>query len=440
MRADEWVGNEQGAESTMARQPYAYGESQGGGRDEREMEEEAGMNPEESGPDAQEVTIPLGRIKLYGTLGMPLRPAGIVLFAHGSGSSRLSPRNRFVADVLQRGALAPLLFDLLTAEEERVDERTLHLRFDIRLLAERLVATTDWVVAHPELRELPIGYFGASTGAAAALVAAARRPNRVAAVVSRGGRPDLARSVLAQVRAPTLLIVGGRDTPVIGMNEDAMAQMLYARVQLTIVPGATHLCEERGALEKVAHLARDWFVRCLARAEIRTAPNHVLVNSSAREAAMPILRIKKFLATNGVAYETIEHPPAPTAQEVAAASHVSGKQIAKTVLVKLDGELAMVVLPASELVDLEHLERLTGKRVELAHEPEFRDRFPDCELGAMPPFGNLYGLEVYVGEDLAEDEWIAFNAGSSRELIRLRFRDFARLVRPKLLPLALRRS
>jgi dienelactone hydrolase len=229
------------------------------------------MNQEVVRPDVQEVTIPLSRITLYGTLCMRPGPAGIVLFAHGSGSSRLSPRNRFVAEVLQRAGLATLLFDLLTAEEERVDEMTRHLRFDIQLLAERLVATTDWVAAHPELRELPIGYFGASTGAAAALVAAARRPNRVAAVVSRGGRPDLARSVLAQVRAPTLLIVGGRDTPVIGMNEEAMVQMLYTRVQLTIVPGATHLFEERGALERVADLARDWFVRCLAQAENRIA-------------------------------------------------------------------------------------------------------------------------------------------------------------------------
>jgi dienelactone hydrolase len=230
------------------------------------------MNPQGRGLGPQEVTIPLGRTTLYGTLGMPLRPAGIVLFAHGSGSSRLSPRNRLVADVLQRAGLATLLFDLLTAEEERVDERTMHLRFDIGLLAERLVGATDWVGMHPDLRALPIGYFGASTGAAAALVAAARRPNRVAAVVSRGGRPDLARSVLTQVRASTLLIVGGRDTPVIGMNEDAMAQMLHARVQTEIVPGATHLFEEPGALEKVAELARDWFVRFLVPVEVGTVP------------------------------------------------------------------------------------------------------------------------------------------------------------------------
>ena len=230
------------------------------------------MNPEDPPLDVQEVSIPLGRTTLHGTLGLPPRPSGIVLFAHGGGSSRHSPRNRSVAEVLRRAGLATLLFDLLTAEEERADEQTMHLRFDVGLLAERLVGATDWVGMHPELRELAIGYFGASTGAAAALVAAARRPNRVGAVVSRGGRPDLARMVLTQVRAPTLLIVGGRDTPVVKMNEEAMERMLHARVELVIVPGATHLFEERGALERVADLARDWFVRCLAPAEIRAAP------------------------------------------------------------------------------------------------------------------------------------------------------------------------
>ena len=222
------------------------------------------MQPEGSSSRPHEVAIPQGRITLHGTLSVPPAAGGIVLFVHGSGSSRLSPRNRFVADMLQRAGLGTLLFDLLTAEEERLDEQTMHLRFDIELLAERLLGVIDWVAAHPEQREAPIGCFGASTGAAAALIAAARRPNRVGAVVSRGGRPDLARGVLSQVRAPTLLIVGGRDTPVIGMNEEAMGQMLHAEVKLEIVPGATHLFEERGALERVAELARDWFVRHLA--------------------------------------------------------------------------------------------------------------------------------------------------------------------------------
>ena len=230
------------------------------------------MDAKERRLDVEEVTIPIGRVALHGTLSVPSHATGVVLFAHGSGSSRFSPRNRSVAEVLQRAGLATLLFDLLTDEEERIDERTMHLRFDIGLLAERLVGATDWVETHPAVRDLPIGYFGASTGAAAALVAAARRANRVAAVVSRGGRPDLARPVLGQVRAPTLLIVGGRDTAVIGMNEAAKAQMANADVRLEIVPGATHLFEERGALEAVADLALEWLARCLAPARVRTPP------------------------------------------------------------------------------------------------------------------------------------------------------------------------
>jgi len=223
-------------------------------------------------PRSHEVAIPLGGLALHGTLTLSPHPPGLVLFAHGSGSSRFSPRNRFVAEVLQRAGLSTMLFDLLTAEEERLDENTMHLRFDIELLAERLLGATDWAATRPELREASIGYFGASTGAAAALVAAARRPNRVAAVVSRGGRPDLAQGILSQVRAPTLLIVGGRDTPVIGMNEEAMARMLHAEVKLEIVPGATHLFEEAGALDRVAELARDWFLRHLASVAAPTRP------------------------------------------------------------------------------------------------------------------------------------------------------------------------
>jgi putative phosphoribosyl transferase len=224
------------------------------------------MNAEDRGVDLQEVTIPIGRVLLRGTLDIPSNTSGVVLFAHGSGSSRFSPRNRFVAGVLQEAGFATLLFDLLTADEETVDERTGHLRFDIGLLAERLVGTTDWIDQHPDLSQRALGYFGSSTGAAAALVAAARRPDRVAAVVSRGGRPDLAQPVLSTVRTPTLLIVGGRDTPVIRMNRDAMAKMTRADVRLEIVGGATHLFEEAGALEEVARLASLWFARFLAPA------------------------------------------------------------------------------------------------------------------------------------------------------------------------------
>ncbi|MBX6316330.1 MAG: dienelactone hydrolase family protein [Isosphaeraceae bacterium] len=209
------------------------------------------------------VRVTAGRVTLEGDLGLPDGARGLVLFAHGSGSSRHSPRNRFVARALREGGLATLLIDLLTPDEEAIDLRTAHLRFDIGLLAERLVGATDWLAQQPETRSLRVGYFGASTGGGAALVAAAERPEAIGAVVSRGGRPDLAGPALPRVQAPTLLIVGGNDYPVIDMNRDAMAQM-RAPVELRIVPGASHLFEEPGALEEVARLARDWFERHLA--------------------------------------------------------------------------------------------------------------------------------------------------------------------------------
>jgi putative phosphoribosyl transferase len=195
---------------------------------------------------------------LEGDLTVPEVAVGVVLFAHGSGSSRYSRRNRYVATELNRGGLATLLIDLLTADEERVDERTAHLRFDIGLLAERLVGAIDWLNSEADTRDVPVGLFGASTGGGAALVAAAARPDRVSAVVSRGGRPDLAGDSLPYVQAPTLLIVGGEDLPVIGMNRGAMARM-RCEVRLEIVPRATHLFEESGALERVAALALNWF-------------------------------------------------------------------------------------------------------------------------------------------------------------------------------------
>lgn len=207
-----------------------------------------------------------GSVTLEGTLGIPPEPRGVVLFAHGSGSSRHSPRNRYVAGVLRDGGLATLLLDLLSPAEEAIDTRTRHLRFDIPLLAGRLVGATDWLASYPETSRLRVGYFGASTGGGAALVAAAERPARVDAVVSRGGRPDLAGEALPRVRAPTLLIVGGADEVVIDLNERAMARMTHAEVRLEIVPGATHLFEEPGALEEVARLARDWFARHLGSA------------------------------------------------------------------------------------------------------------------------------------------------------------------------------
>src|SRR5215207_10836126 len=216
------------------------------------------------------VRVAAGRVTLEGNLAVLEDARGVVLFAHGSGSSRHSPRNRSVAEVLRHGRLATLLVDLLTAEEEAVDARTRHLRFDIELLAERLVGAIDWLAGQPETRGLTVGLFGASTGGGAALVAAAERAARVGAVVSRGGRPDLAGEALPRVRAPTLLIVGGRDEPVIELNEQAVARM-RGPVKLEIVPGATHLFEEPGALEEVARLAREWFGRHLAPALGRTA-------------------------------------------------------------------------------------------------------------------------------------------------------------------------
>jgi dienelactone hydrolase len=192
-----------------------------------------------------------------------------VAFAHGSGSSRHSPRNRYVAQVLYNAGLATLLFDLLTPEEEAEDIITAKLRFDIELLARRLIGATDWLQSNEQTNHLKLGYFGASTGAAAALVAAAERADIVGAVVSRGGRPDLAAPVLCQVKAPTLLIVGGNDFPVIGMNRKAMAGIQVEK-RLVIIPGATHLFEETGTLEQVAVLARNWFVKYLTTASSRT--------------------------------------------------------------------------------------------------------------------------------------------------------------------------
>lgn len=206
----------------------------------------------------QVVLVPAAGVELEGNLVVPPGATGVVLFAHGSGSSRHSSRNQFVARRLQSDGLATLLIDLLTQQEERVDEVTRHVRFDIALLAERLNATIDWLAERTETRVLRVGLFGASTGGGAALVAAARGPERVGAVVSRGGRPDLAGEALPRVRAPTLLIVGGYDIPVIALNERAMQQM-RAVVRLEIVPGASHLFEEPGRLERVAELASDWF-------------------------------------------------------------------------------------------------------------------------------------------------------------------------------------
>jgi dienelactone hydrolase len=211
----------------------------------------------------REIEVPVRDVSLAGTLTVPATARGVVVFAHGSGSGRFSPRNRAVAGVLVDAGLGTLLIDLLTPNEEAEDLRTGRLRFDIGLLAERVVGAIDWLPSDATLAELSVGCFGASTGAAAALIAAAERPQRVSAVVSRGGRPDLAGDALPRVRVPTLLIVGGMDTEVIRLNQQAQA-LLGGESHLEIVPGASHLFEERGALEQVAAQGREWFLRYLA--------------------------------------------------------------------------------------------------------------------------------------------------------------------------------
>lgn len=211
-----------------------------------------------------EVRIPVDSISLEGNLSIPDGAKGIVVFVHGSGSSRHSPRNQYVAKEIQKDGLGTLLFDLLTVEEERIDMLTRHLRFDIELLSKRLIDVTRWLLSRPDTKDLNIGYFGASTGAAAALIAAKEHADIVKAVVSRGGRPDLAESALMYVKAPTLLIVGGRDTQVIDMNQWALDRMVVLEKELKIVPGATHLFEEPGTLEEVARLAGEWFKKYLS--------------------------------------------------------------------------------------------------------------------------------------------------------------------------------
>jgi putative phosphoribosyl transferase len=213
-----------------------------------------------------EISIKTGKVALEGALGIPKEAGSIVLFAHGSGSSRRSPRNRYVAQVLQSHGIGTLLFDLLTAREESIDDISGELRFDIPFLANRLKDVTLWLTEQPHMNRFKLGYFGASTGAAAALVAATELQDTIAAIVSRGGRPDLAGNALISVRAPTLLIVGGDDEPVIAMNREALAK-LRCEKKMVIVPGATHLFEEPGTLEEVARLAAQWFGEHLRNAK-----------------------------------------------------------------------------------------------------------------------------------------------------------------------------
>ena len=222
------------------------------------------MIPQRNNTRHESVRLNVGGVPLDGDLGVPANAAGLVLFAHGSGSSRFSRRNRSVARALEADGFATLLLDLLTSSEEMVDERNRQHRFDIGLLGRRVIGALDWARERPDLRPLPLSVFGASTGAAAALVAAARRPAGVGAVVSRGGRPVLAGDLLPRVQAPTLLIVGGRDDVVLGLNRQAYRQLTVER-RLDVIPGATHLFEEPGALDSVVRLAGDWFDSHLRR-------------------------------------------------------------------------------------------------------------------------------------------------------------------------------
>ncbi len=214
------------------------------------------------GDEKNSVTIPSGRATINGNLKVPEGTDGIVLFAHGSGSSRFSPRNTYVAGLMNNKGIATLLIDLLTAEEESVDEYTGQYRFDVDMLAERLVDSTQWLKQNPATKKLAIGYFGASTGAAAALIAAAKLPDEIKAIVSRGGRPDLAGEHLTRVKAPTLLIVGGNDIEVLEMNKQAL-KLIRTEKRLEVVPGATHLFEEPGTLQEAATIAIDWFKKHL---------------------------------------------------------------------------------------------------------------------------------------------------------------------------------
>jgi pimeloyl-ACP methyl ester carboxylesterase len=254
------------------------------------LESPSGGRLQVPGLHPSEVRIPIGEACLEGTLLVPTGARGVVAFVHGSGSSRFSPRNRFVAEVLRTGGVGTLLMDLLTPEEERIDLRTRHLRFDIGMLTDRAGGVVEWLGRIDPIRDLPVGLFGSSTGAAAALGAAAVHPERVRAVVSRGGRPDLAGPILDRVRAATLLLVGERDREVLNLNREALEGLVAARERkLAVIPGATHLFEEPGALEEVARIARDWFRTHLALSDPsdpdRAAPGPAPRDAGSRPAA-----------------------------------------------------------------------------------------------------------------------------------------------------------
>jgi putative phosphoribosyl transferase len=379
----------------------------------------------------REVAVDAGpRLRLPGDLTLPPAPRGIVVFAHGSGSSRLSPRNRAVADALNRAGIATLLFDLLTPAEE-ADRRNV---FDIPLLATRLLAAMRWVHQQPETHELPLGFFGASTGAAAALVAAAEAGPAVAAVVSRGGRPDLAGPRLAQVVAPTLLIVGSEDREVLELNHQARRQ-LGGHSELAIVPGATHLFEEPGALEQVQRLAADWFTRWF---EAVTAPAQRAGDPDPPGASAPehgrhgAAVVVHFLEDHGAPYELLEHDEALTAAAEASASGVEPERVAKTVVLRDDDGFRLAVIPASEQLDLKRARRALGAsgHLRLATEEEMDREFFSFDPGALPPFGSLLALPEVLDRRLLAHETVVCSSGDHRHSMVVSPRDIERLGSP----------
>jgi predicted phosphoribosyltransferase/pimeloyl-ACP methyl ester carboxylesterase len=278
------------------------------------------MQPEELPTFSEMVRVPAGEVTLIGDLEVPAGALGVVLFAHGSGSGRHSPRNRFVARQLREAGMGTLLLDLLTEDEEADDAVTGHLRFDVRLLADRLVEATTWLETHPPTAGLPVAYFGASTGAAAALIAAARQPGRIAAAVSRGGRPDLAGPVLGRVHCPTLLIVGGLDGTVVGLNQNALRRLAAPVKELVVVPGAGHLFEEPGKLEDVARLASNWFARYFSAAH--DEERDPLVFNDRRDAGQRLAEaLREYADQSDLLVLALPRGGVPVAYEVARALH-----------------------------------------------------------------------------------------------------------------------
>ncbi|HEU4975664.1 MAG TPA: YbaK/EbsC family protein [Baekduia sp.] len=367
-------------------------------------------------------------VGLPGELTLPEDPRGVVAFAHGSGSSRLSPRNRAVAETLNRDGIGTLLFDLLTPAEE-ADRRNV---FDIPLLAARLLAAIRALHEHPATRGLPLGCFGASTGAAAALVAAADARDAVAGVVSRGGRPDLAGARLPGVAAPTLLIVGGADVQVLELNRLARDQ-LRCPSELAVVPGATHLFEEPGALEEVARLASGWFRRCFAQAAAGARVGADAGPAVAGAAMQGAEVVTHFLEHHGTPYELLEHEETLCAGDEAYASGVAPAFMAKTVVLHDDDGFRLAVIPASERLDVARARRALGasRHLRLATEEEMEQAFLLFETGAIPPFSALVAVPEVIDRRLLTHDRIVCSSGDHRHSLIVSPRELERLGQPR---------